>query len=84
MVGTRGSVEIEPLESGEFTLSLVEPVGPWKKGAQKVKLPMPRGRYDREFVELARVIRGEKAYAWTAAHDIAVHETVLRAAGLEP
>jgi predicted dehydrogenase len=80
--GTRGCVEILPLESGEFTLSLTEPRGTWKAGTHRVKLPLPRARYDEEFVELARVIRGEKNYAWNAAHDIAVHETVLRAAGL--
>jgi hypothetical protein len=43
---------------------------------------VPKGRYDAEFVDLARVACGEKALAWGAAHDIAVHETTLRAAGL--
>jgi hypothetical protein len=45
-------------------------------------LPLPRARYDEEFLELARVIRGETTYGWNAAHDIAVHRTVLQAAGL--
>ena len=80
--GTQGCVEIQPLESGEFTLSLTKPQGSWKTGTQKVKLPLPRARYDEEFVELAKVVRHEKTYAWNAAHDVAVHETVLRAAGL--
>jgi hypothetical protein len=31
---------------------------------------------------MARVIRGEKAPDFTAAHDLAVHEAVLRASGL--
>ena len=30
-------------------------------------------------IDLAKVIRGEKKLAWDAAHDIAVHETVLLA-----
>lgn len=84
VTGTKGAVEIQPLESGEFSVSLVESAGGMKKGVQHLKLPLPRGRYDEEFVELARVIRGEKAYGWSAEHDIAVHETVLLAAGLDP
>jgi len=31
---------------------------------------------------LVKVIRGEKRFDWDAAHDIAVHETTLRAAGI--
>jgi predicted dehydrogenase len=84
VTGTRGAVEIRPLESGEFSVSLVDAAGGLRKGAQCVKLPLPRGRYDEEFVELARVIRGEKNYPWNAVHDVAVHETVLLAAGLSP
>ncbi len=84
MTGTKGSVEIQPLESGAFTLSLIEAAGGWKKGVHQVRLPLPRARYDEEFVEFAKVIRGEKNYRWTAAHDIAVHETVIRSAGLVP
>ena len=41
-----------------------------------------RGRYDGDFEDLAKVIRGEKALAFTPAHDLAVHETILRASGL--
>ena len=40
------------------------------------------GRYDREFIDLAKIVRGEKKLAWDAAHDIAVHETLLRASGI--
>ncbi len=84
VTGTKGAVEIWPLESGEFSVSLVESAGGMKEGVHHMKLPLSRGRYDEEFVELARVIRGEKAYGWNAAHDIAVHETVLLAAGVAP
>lgn len=82
LTGTEGTVEIHPLESGEFTLSLKHPRGPWKSGTQRVKLPLPRARYDEEFIQLARLIRGEAPNPWNAAHDIAVHETVLKASGL--
>lgn len=82
VAGTRGAMEILPLESGKATLSLSSDQGPWKKGSQPVSLPVRKGRYDEEFIDLARVLSGEKQLHWTAAHDIAVHETVLRAAGV--
>jgi hypothetical protein len=53
----------------------------YKRGQQSNELKVPPGRYDGEFRDLARVIRGERPIAWNAAHDIAVHETALRVAG---
>jgi len=82
VAGTRGTLEIMPLESGKATLWLNEAHGPWKKGENSLRLPPPKGRYDAEFLDLAAVVRGEKPLAWSAMHDIAVHETVLRAAGI--
>jgi predicted dehydrogenase len=82
VAGTRGAMEILPLESGKATLSLDRDRGPWKKGVQTVSLAVRKGRYDEEFIDLARILRGEKPLAWSAAHDIAVHDTVLRAAGV--
>lgn len=81
VTGTRGSIEIMPMESGELVARFSEPHGSYKKGEQRVKLTVPKGRYDGEFIDLAKVIRGEKKLAWDAAHDIAVHETVLLASG---
>jgi hypothetical protein len=43
---------------------------------------VPKDRYAAEFVDLAKVVQGEKKLAWDAAHDIAVHETLLHAAGV--
>ena len=83
VAGTRGAMEILPLESGEATLYLDAAHSPWKKGRQQVKLEVPKGRYDNDLADFARVVRGEKKLAWSAAHDIAVHETVMRAAGLK-
>ncbi len=80
--GTKGAMEIVPLESGKATLRLSEARGEYKKGEQRITLPLPDGRYVSEFIDLAKVIRGEKTLAWNAAHDIAVHETLLRASGL--
>jgi predicted dehydrogenase len=82
VAGTTGVMEIVPLESGKVNLSLTKPHGGYPSGAQSFQLPVPPGRYDAEFADLAKVVQGEKPLAWTAQHDIAVHETVLRAAGV--
>ena len=82
VTGTEGTFEILPLESGKVRLSLTKAHGEYKKGARSVQLTVPKGRYTAEFVDLAKAVRGEKALAWNAEHDIAVHETVLKAAGI--
>ena len=82
VVGTKGAMSIQPLESGKGTLDLSEAGGGFKKGENAVALDVPAGRYDGEFRDLACVLRGEKRLAWSAEHDIAVHATLLRCAGL--
>lgn len=82
VTGSEGTFEIVPLESGKVNLSLTAPRGRYKRGTQSIQLEVPKGRYTAEFVDLAKVIRGEKKLAWSADHDIAVHETVMRAAGV--
>ena len=100
--GTRGAMEIRPLESGKGVLRLDEPrdtakvcrqVGDkmvmfaeprFKKGENTFTLDVPKGRYDEEFRDLHRVLVGGQAFEWSADHDISVHATALRAAGLTP
>jgi predicted dehydrogenase len=82
VTGTEGTFEILPLESGKINLSLSKAREGYKKGTQTLQLVVPKGRYDEEFKDLARVVRGEKKLAWDATHDIAVHDTVMKAAGL--
>ena len=101
--GTRGDMEIRPLESGKGILRLDQTRGTqkecrpsddgkslvmmavprFKKGENAFELQVPKGRYDEEFRDLARVLRGQ-AFGWSAEHDIAVHATALRTAGLRP
>jgi predicted dehydrogenase len=81
VAGTKGCLEIEPLESGKATLYLSEAREGFTKGSQEIALKVSGDRYADEFRDLAKVIRGEKKLAWNAAHDVAVHETALRAAG---
>lgn len=82
VAGSKGAMEIIPLESGQATLFLDSPHGSWKKGQQQVKLEVPKGRYDNDLKDLAQVVQGKKKLAWDAAHDIAVHEAALRASGV--
>jgi predicted dehydrogenase len=82
VIGTRGSMEISPLESGNCILSFGEPQGTYQKGRNTLALEVPKGRYDAEFIDLAKAVRSNASIAWDAAHDVAVHETVLRSAGL--
>lgn len=79
--GTRGTLDIRPLEPPHARLALDAPRGEFKKGYQDVPLPrLPR--YDSEFMDLAKVIRGEKSFEWPPEHDLAVQEAVLLGSGL--
>ncbi|MCX6907377.1 MAG: Gfo/Idh/MocA family oxidoreductase [Verrucomicrobia bacterium] len=80
--GTKGTFDIRPLEPPQARLALDAPRGDYKKGYQDVKFPRVGGRYDGEFADLAKVIRGEKKFGFPSAHDLAVQETLLLASGL--
>jgi predicted dehydrogenase len=79
--GTRGGMEIQPLESGKFTLNLYESREGYRKGSQLVDLKGGRS-YAMEFEDLARTIRGEKKLDWNYEHDLTVHHTLLRICGM--
>jgi predicted dehydrogenase len=80
--GTKGTFDIRPLEPAAARLALDTPHGEFKKGYQDVSFPKSSGRYDRDFADLAKVIRGEKAFEFTPEHDLAVEETLLLSCGL--
>lgn len=84
IAGDRGVIEIQPMEPGnQLELSLAGAIDGYKRGKQSVKLlPRRGGRYDGEFADLAKVIRGEKEFEWSYDHDLAVQETVLLASGM--
>lgn len=79
--GSKGTLEIRPLEPPSIRLTLEEPVAGYKKGVQTVTLP-DTNRYDKDFEDIAQVIRGEHAFQFSYEHDLAVQETVLRASGM--
>ena len=82
LAGTKGGMEINPLESGRFNLNLDQNRGEYKKGAQTVQLKGGRS-YVAEFKDLARVIRGEKKLEWSYRHDLEVHRTLLELCGMD-
>ena len=82
VTGTQGTILIQPLEGGKVHLTLDRPQGKYKKGTQEISLPRSPGRYDKEFIDLAAIIRGEKKLAWNSKHDIDAHEAVLKASGV--
>lgn len=80
--GTKGTLDIRPLEPPQARLALDAARGPYKKGYQEVGFPRGGGRYDGEFADLAKAIRGEKLLGFSKAHDLAVQETLLLASGM--
>jgi len=79
--GDEGTVDIRPLEPGKMLLALSKAREPYAAGYEEVALPKAAGRYDGEFIDLAKIVRGEKQADFTPEHDLAVHETILRASG---
>lgn len=80
--GDQGTIDIRPLEPPRLTLTLDRPQDGFRSGRQEVKLPQLGGRYDGDFQDLAKIIRGEKTSDFSAAHDLAVQAAVLEASGL--
>ncbi len=80
--GNRGTIDIRPLEPPKMLLTLDTPRAEFKRGYQEIALPKMPGRYDDQLAELARVIRGEEENKYSPQHDLAVHDTILRASNM--
>ncbi len=81
--GDQGTVDIRPLEPPKMLLALDQPREGYRRGYQEVDLPKMPGRYNDQLAELAQIIRGEIKSPYPPAHDLAVHETILRASGMD-
>jgi predicted dehydrogenase len=79
--GDQGTIDIRPIEPPQVRLALAQPRGDFKKGYQDIPMTH-RPRYEGDFMDLAKVIRGEKEFDFPPAHDLAVQEAVLLASGL--
>ena len=78
--GDKGTFDIRPLNQSNFRLALDRPRGPYQRGYQEVKMSRGPG-FVGDFLDLAAIIRGEQETDFPPSHDLAVHESVLRASG---
>ncbi len=79
--GTEGTFHIQPLDNPTARVTLSQPRGPYKAGTQEITLPKYT-RYVDDARDMARVIRSEKAFEYSPAHDLAVQTALLQACGL--
>jgi predicted dehydrogenase len=79
--GTAGTFHIQPLDNPKARVALSAARDGYKKGYQDVTFPKFE-RYVADAADMAKVIRGEKASDYAAAHDLNVQEAVLQASGV--
>lgn len=82
--GTEGALVIPHLGSGHLANKNIQPVEVFKKGAadwERIDLPAQTLQI-KDLREFAAVIAGKKAADFSAEHDLAVQETLLRASGM--
>lgn len=80
--GDQGTIDIKPLEPPKAVLALGADHGDYKRGRHDAPLKPLGGRYDGDFLDLAKIVRGEKSSDFPPEHDLAVQEAVLVASGL--
>ncbi len=78
ILGTNGTVRVQPIEPPALTFDLAKATGAYKAGTQQVELP-PYRRYLPEFTELAASIRSGRPLSVSLDTELIVHETLLRA-----
>lgn len=79
VIGTEGSVLIQPVEPGtRMRVMMREARGPYKQGWQEIDMP-PQPRYIGDFEDLARAVRTGTPLQFSYDFELLVQETVLRA-----
>ncbi len=79
--GTEGTFHIQPLDNPAARVAFSKPRGQYKQGVQEIEFPkFPR--YVGDAADMARVLRGEKAFEFSYEHDLNVQTAVLEASGL--
>jgi predicted dehydrogenase len=86
--GDEGTIEMRPIEPvhqapvpPRLILNLARPCGAHPAGRSEVEFPLMGGRYDDQLSEFAALVRGEIANPWPPAHEILLHDCLLRACG---
>lgn len=81
IIGTDGSILIDPMESAiTVRIQLRGARGLYQKGVQEVKYPA-QPRWVNDFEDLARAIKTGTPLKYSYDHELALHETLLRASG---
>lgn len=78
VIGSNGTVRLQPVEQPTLVMDLVKPAGPYKKGTQTIALPKYE-RYAPELADLADALRNGRTLGVTAEEELLVHEWILRA-----
>jgi predicted dehydrogenase len=84
--GSKGSIEMSPLERFDgkplqMQLTLLKSNEEYSAGTHIVDFGIKRDRYEDQFIELAKIIRGEMKNPYTFEHNYLTHEVVLAASG---
>jgi len=83
ILGTNGSAKASPFAPVRLTVTLKEPMGPYKAGEQTLEPPSPPGLgYTPDFAEFAAVIRNGATPSYSAEHDLMTHQVLLEACGM--
>ena len=81
--GTKGTIEIKPLEPPRLMFATERSFGEFREGYQLISLKEMPGRYDHQLLDFARMIRGEKKPEYSMVHDLLVQTVLLEASGLQ-
>ena len=84
ILGTRGSIEIKPIER-PTAVTFARSVGGnvYCDRKEVVELPPLKGRYDDLMLDFAQCVRGEKGNPFGYDHDLLIHKATLMASGFE-
>ena len=81
IVGTLGSIKIQPLETPTLVRKSVIEDGithPWHDYSISVFPGYPNGRYDDMLLEFASIVRGEIKNPWSAEYEYKLQKTLLK------
>ena len=81
VVGTKGTMHIQPLDNPKAQLALSQPRGKYSKGYQDLEFPR-YSRYIDDAADLAKIVRHEKDADFSYEHDYEVQRSVLLASGM--
>lgn len=83
--GSKGTIRLSPLERFnkpmELELTLFEGNEEYSAGTHTVDLGIMQDRYEDQFRELAKIIRGEMENPYTFEHDYLTQEVIMAASG---